>query len=238
MLVFHGSGPGFGLPATSPFAMKSEVHLKMAGVPYQYVQSRPARAPKGKIPFIQVGAHRLGDSTFIRAYIEREYGFDFDRGLSSEQRAQAWAIERMLEDHLYFAILHERWLDDENFHKGPSRFFDNDLPGACDAAREAVRASLRAQGFGRHRHEEVVYLGGCSLDALSALLGDKPYLFGEEPCGADATAFAFAAAALTPFFTGALRKRAERHLNLMDYVDRMMGAYYPDFAFGYEAEAA
>jgi glutathione S-transferase len=235
MMTFHGSGPAFGLPDASPFVMKSEVQLKMAGVPYKFVRSRPREAPKGKIPFIQVGAHRLGDSTFIRAYIEREHKFDFDRGLSSEQRAQAWAIERMLEDHLYFAIVHERWMDDENFHKGPSHFFDQEPPHVREAARNQVKANLHGHGLGRHRHEEVLYLGGCSLNALSALLGDKPYLFGDTPCGADATAFAFSAAVLTPFFTGALRKRAESHDNLLDYVDRMMGTYYPDFAFGAEA---
>lgn len=229
MLSFHGSGPAFGLPDASPFVMKSEVQLKMAGVPYKFVPSRPCEAPKGKIPFIQAGAHRLGDSTFIRAFIEREYGFDFDRGLTSGQRAQAWAIERMLEDHLYFAIVNERWMDDENFQKGPSHFFDQEPAGIRDAARNQVRANLHGHGLGRHRYEEIVYLGGCSLDALAVLLGDKPYLFGETSCGADATAFAFTAAVLAPFFTGDLRKRGERHGNLIAYRDRMMERFYPDY---------
>jgi len=227
MLTFHGSGPAFGLPDPSPFVMKSEVQLKMAGVAYKFVRSRPHEAPKGKIPFIQIGAHRLGDSTFIRAWIEKEHRFDFDKGLSSEQRAQAWAIERMLEDHLYFALINERWMDDENFHKGPSHFFDHD-PAIRDTARNQVRANLHGHGLGRHRHEEIVYLGGCSLNALAVLLGDKPYLFGETPCGADATAFAFTAAVLTPFFTGELRKRAESHTNLIAYRDRMMERFYPE----------
>jgi hypothetical protein len=32
----------------------------------------------------------IADSTFIRAHIERKYGFDFDAGLSQQGRAQAW----------------------------------------------------------------------------------------------------------------------------------------------------
>lgn len=230
MLIFYGFGSAFGLPDPSPFVMKSEVHLKMAGVPYRFERAAPNAAPKGKIPFIRVGAHRLGDSTFIRAHIEREHRFDFDKDLSLEQRAQAWAIERMLEDHLYFAILQTRWIDDENWQKGPSHFFDGAPAGVAEAARERTRAKLDGHGLGRHREEEIMELGGRSLSALSALLGDKPYLFGDEPCGTDATAFAFTAAALTPFFDSALRKRAEQHTNLIAYRDRMMRRYYPEFA--------
>jgi len=230
MLIFYGFGSAFGLPDPSPFVMKSEVHLKMAGVPYRFERAAPNSAPKGKIPFIRVGAHRLGDSTFIRAHIEREHRFDFDKGLSLEQRAQAWAIERMLEDHLYFALLQVRWLDDENWEKGPSHFFDGAPEGVAEAARERTSAKLDGHGLGRHREDEIMELGGRSLSALSALLGDKPYLFGDEPCGTDATAFAFAAATLTPFFDSDLRKHAERHTNLIAYRDRMMGRYYPEFA--------
>jgi glutathione S-transferase len=229
MLILYGFGSAFGLPDPSPFVMKSEVHLKMAGVPYRFERAAPNTAPKGKIPFIRVGAHRLGDSTFIRAHIEREYRIDFDKGLSVGERAQAWAIERMLEDHLYFAILHLRWIDDENWEKGPSHFFDGAPVAAAEAGRERVRAKLDGHGLGRHREEEIMELGGRSLAALSALLGDKPCLFGDEPSGADATAFAFTAAALTPFFGSPLRKRAEKHANLIAYRDRMMQRYYPEF---------
>lgn len=231
MITFYGFGPAFGLPDPSPFVMKSEVQLKMAGVAYKFERAAPTMGPKGKIPFIQTGAHRVGDSTFIRAHIEKEFGFDFDKGLSAGQRAQAWAIERMLEDHLYFAMVHARWLDDENWEKGPkAQFFAGAPDGVADGARERVRQSLHSHGLGRHRDDEIAELGARSLDSLAVLLGDKPFLFGATPCGADATAFAFTAATLTPFFDSALRRRAERHANLAAYRDRMMDLYYPQFA--------
>jgi glutathione S-transferase len=234
MIVLYGFGPAFGLPDPSPFVMKSEVQLKMAGVSYRFERSAPASAPKGKIPYIQDGEERLGDSTFIRAYIEKEYAFDFDQGLSAEQRAQAWAIERMLEDHLYFALIHARWLNDENFAKGPVHFFDAVPAEAREAARaqgrERVRQNLIAHGLGRHRDDEIVELGARSLTALSALLGDKTYLFGDTPCGADATAFGMTTSILTPFFDAPLRSRAESHANLVAYCDRMARQYYPKVA--------
>lgn len=234
MIALYGFGPAFGLPDPSPFVIKSEVQLKMAGVPYRFERAAPPAAPKGKIPYIQEGAHRIGDSTFIRAHIETQTGFDFDKGLSAEQRAQAWAIERMLEDHLYFALIHARWMDDDNFAKGPAHFFDAVPEEAREAvrtqARERVRQNLIAHGLGRHRDDEIVELGARSLAALSASLGDKTYLFGDTPCGADATAFGMAAAILTPFFDTPLRNRAENHANLVAYRDRMMQRYYPQAA--------
>ncbi len=54
---------------------------------------------------------------------------------------------------------------------------------------------------------------------------------GDTPCGTDATAFAALAGILTPFFDSPLRNRAEKFDNLTAYVDRMMGQYYPEFAW-------
>lgn len=230
MITLYGFGPAFGLPDPSPFVVKSMVHLKMAGVAYKFERAAPPTAPKGKIPFIQTGAHRVGDSTFIRAHIEKEHGFDFDSGLCTHERGLAWAMERMLEDHLYFALLHHRWMDDENWHKGPIHFFDGAPEGVAEAARERVRETLRAHGLGRHSDAEIAELGGRSLTALSVFLGDKPYLMGDAACGADATAFGMVAGVLTPFFSGALRARAEQHGNLTAYRDRLMGQFYPQFA--------
>ena len=96
-------------------------------------------------------------------------------------------------------------------------------------ARERTRQKLDGHGLGRHRDDEIAELGGRSIDALAALLGDKDYLFGDTPCGADATAFAFAAGVLTPFFDTPLRRRAEGHPNLAAYRERMMRRYYPEF---------
>lgn len=227
MIKLFGFGPAFGLPDPSPFVLKTEVQLKMAGLAYIKERAAPQAAPKGKIPFIEDGGNRIGDSTYIRQHIEQTYRFDFDAGLCTAGRAQAWAIERMLEDHLYFAMIQMRWMDDANFAKGPAHFFDGAPAGTREAVREHVREELRAQGFGRHSSAEIAELGGRSLATLSVLLGDKPYLMGDQACGADATLFAMVAAVLTPFFEGELRRLAERHGNLAAYRDRMLEQYFP-----------
>jgi len=234
-LTLYATRAGFGLPDTSPFVIKTEVQLKMAGLVYDRASAIPPQAPNGKLPFINDHDEVVSDSTFIRAHIERKYGVDLDEGLDTRQRAESWSIERLLEDHLYFAMVWFRWIDPENFAKGPAHFAD----GAPEADRAQLRqdlqarkaADLHAQGLGRHAPAQIAALGERSIGALAQLLGDKPYLMGEAPSGVDATAFGMLACVVTPFFDTPLRRAVEAHPNLVAYVARMMQRYYPEHAW-------
>jgi glutathione S-transferase len=242
MITLYGFGPGFGLPEISSFVTKTEVQLKMAGLTYQKQKAMPNASPKGQLPYIADEADTIADSTFIRAHIEGKYGFDFDAPLNLQQRAQAWAFERMIEHHLYWALVGARWVNPENFAKGPSHFFD----GAPAHMREKLREDAQFRvaenylisGLGRHAPNEDVDLAVRSLLSLSVQLGDRAYLMGDTPCGADATAFGMLAGILTPFFDSPLRERTQQFGNLVAYVDRMMGRYYPEFAWAPLREAA
>jgi glutathione S-transferase len=242
MITLYGFGAGFGLPEISPFVTKTEVQLKMAGLAYRKERAMPPASPKGQLPFIVDDGQQIADSTFIRAHIERKYGFDFDAGLSREARAQAWAFERMIEHHVYWALVGARWVDPDNFARGPAHFFD----GAPEDRRERLREDAQFRvaenyllsGLGRHAPGDDVDLALRSIFALSVQLGDRPYLLGEVPCGTDATAFGALAGILTPFFDSRLRDRAEEFQNLVAYVDRMMLQYYPEFAWARTREAA
>ncbi|HUA79856.1 MAG TPA: glutathione S-transferase family protein [Dyella sp.] len=234
-LTLYASRPGFGLPDTSPFVIKTEVQLKMTGLSYERESTVPPRAPKGKVPYIVDEGDVVPDSTFIRAHLERKYRVDLDEGLDARQRAEAWTIERLLEDHLYFAMVWFRWIVPENFAKGPARFADI----APEAEREALRRQmqarknddLRGHGIGRHSAAEIAVLGVRSIDAVGTLLGDKPYLMGDRPSAVDATAFGVLAAILTPFFDTPLRDAVVGRPNLVAYVERMMHRFYPDHAW-------
>ena len=168
--------------------------------------------------------------------------FDFDAPLSLQARAQAWAFERMLEHHVYWALVGVRWVDGDNFAKGPSHFFDSAPLHLREKMREdaqfRVAENYLLSGLGRHAPEEDVDLAIRSLFALSVQLGDKAFLMGETPCGMDATAFGALAGILTPFFESPLRQRTEQFANLTAYVDRMMLLYYPEFAWSPVQQAA
>jgi len=232
MITLYSFGPGFGLPDPSPFVTKAEVLLKMAELPYRMDTSGFRKAPKGKLPYIDDDGEIVADSTFIRWHLEKKYNVDFDRGLSTEQCAVAWAFEKMLEDHLYWALVRERWIDDANFVKGPATFF-RAMPAPLRLVllpmiRRKLQRTLRGQGFGRHSRDEIIMLGARWIDATAAFLGAKRFMMGPEPSGLDATAFAFVAGALWGVFDTPLRTAAERHENLKRYVGRMTARFYPD----------
>ena len=50
LLQFH---PAFGLMNASPFCMKVEVFLRLAGLPYRCADALPKRMPKGKLPTLR-----------------------------------------------------------------------------------------------------------------------------------------------------------------------------------------
>jgi len=225
-IVLYGFGPGFGLPEMSAFVTKTEVQFKMAGLAYTKQLARPDASPKGQLPFISDNGVLVADSTFIRAHVEKTRAFDFDAGLDRRQRAEAWALERMIENQLNTATAYTRWLLPENFTKGPGRVFIP--PEMHEAVLARVTDSMKAQGIARHTPAETAELGDRSLTALSIVLGDKPFLMGDSPTGIDATAFGALAAILTPFFESALRQRAAGYANLVAYTARLMAHYYPD----------
>ncbi len=234
MITLYAFGPLFGLPDPSPFVLKTHVQLMMSGLPFDVGQGGRETAPKGKLPYIADDGVLVGDSTLIRDHLERRHGVDLDAGLSPREKAVAWSVEKMLEEHLYWAIVLARWADDANFAKGPALFFEAVPAPAREsvraAGRKGVLANAEAQGLARHSGEELDTMSARSLSALAELLGQGPYLMGDKPCGADATAFAFVAAASTPYFEATVRRQVEGHPNLVAYRDRMMGQYFPAFA--------
>ena len=203
MILLYCFPPAFGLPSPSPFAIKTEIHLRTMDLSYAKRFEGYANAPKGKLPYIDDDGALVSDSTFIRLHLERKHGIDLDAGFDERERALAWSVERLVEDQLYWTMVHTRWAIDENFEKGPAHFFDGLADDSRDAAREkqrrAVLGYLHGQGIGRHGTDEIAEIAELGYAALARLLGDGPYLLGNRPCAADASIFAQVASVLTPF---------------------------------------
>jgi glutathione S-transferase len=232
MITLYSFGPAFGLPDISPFVTKAEMLLKLADMNYRKDPTGFRKAPKGKLPYIEDDGEIVPDSTFIRWHIEKKYGIDFDVGLSPEERGVAWAVEKLLEDNLYWASVQWRWLDDANFARGAAILFRK-IPWPMrpiieTLARRKVKQNLRAHGMGRHTLNEQLSIASKTFDSLSEILADKPYLMGAKPCGSDAALFAFMAGVLCSHFETPLRTAAETHENLVRYVERMRARYFPE----------
>jgi glutathione S-transferase len=92
--------------------------------------------------------------------------------------------------------------------------------------RRKVVRSLQAQGLGRHQPEEILEMGKADVSAVSTLLGDKPFLFGEHPTSFDATVYAFIVS-LTAFpVDSPLRRYTQAQQNLVRYCERFQQRFF------------
>lgn len=232
MITLYTFGPAFGLPDASPFVIKAEMLLKLAKLPYTKKRADVRKAPKGKLPYIEDDGEIVADSTFIRWHLERKYGIDFETGLSEAEKATAWALEKLLEDNLYWANVDARWLNDANFERGPAQLFKK-IPQPLrfliqKLVRRKVRNSLQAQGMGRHTHSERMAIAQKGIHSVATILGEKPYAMGDTATAADAVLFAFITSGACPLFDTPIRDYIESCPNLMAYIERMRQEFFEE----------
>ncbi|MGV8997458.1 MAG: glutathione S-transferase family protein [Parvibaculaceae bacterium] len=215
-----------GTPNPGPFCIKLETALRLSGIPYEtsYV-TNPAQGPKLKAPFAEIEGTRLGDSTLILEHLKSLTGIDLDARLTPAERGQSHALQRLIEERLYFVLVYSRWMEDQNWAVIKALFFGGmPLPLRLlvpRMARKNVRNNLFAQGLGRHSRDEIYAFGAADLKAMSDMLGDKAFFFGAEPSMADASAYALLVSILGPDLNSPLKEAALTHPNLVAYVERM-----------------
>jgi glutathione S-transferase len=232
MITLHTSGSYFGLPDPSPFVVKAMMLLKMSGVPFECKPMSFREAPKSKVPYIRDGDLLLGDSHFIARHLEAKHGVDFTGGYSQADLAKGWTISRMLEEHLYFLIVHDRWANDANFDKGPRQFFKMApapiRPFVTRIIRGKVRKMLHAQGIGRHTDAERMKLAKGDVSAVDTLLGQSAYMLGNRISEVDAVAFAFLSSAACKHFDSRFAEEIRSRPALMAYLNRLRQEYFPE----------
>ncbi len=93
----------------SPFVVKMEVRLRIAGVPYTTEAGSARTAPKGKIPYLELRSgeaetpEAMADSTLMIANLcERGIVPDLNARLSILEKSHDLALRALLEDKLYF----------------------------------------------------------------------------------------------------------------------------------------
>lgn len=215
----------------SPFALKLEAWMRLAGIPFETRPSlRLDKAPKGKFPYIQDGPERLGDTSLIIAHLKASRGIDPDAALDAAARAQAVMLQRVFEDHLYFAIVYSRWIDPEGWRcmREPlSQLFPAPLRAFVGpTARRRVRRQLLEQGTGRHSRDEVYALAQEDLEAASTCLGDRYFFLGEQLSTIDAVAYGFLANILRVPIETELKRIAASYDNLVAWCDVMEHGLY------------
>jgi len=236
MITLYQFAPSWGIPNLGQFNVKLETYLRMTGLSYTVVETMPLKGPKGKLPFIEDDGLKICDSRFIIEYLKDKYGDPLDSDLNSEQHAIMTAMQRLLEEHLYWIGMYARWhYSDENWQITKKATFGGLLPVIRDIVALVykwmiIRKQIYGQGTGRHNADEIFHLGKIDLDTLSAFLADKPYFMGDKPTSLDASAFGILINTVHGPIESPIKKYGKLKKNLVAYCDRMMTEFYSELS--------
>ena len=225
--------PGrWGLPSVSPFCLKLDAILKMMDIPHQSITAAtPFGGPKKKAPWIEHEGRKIGDSSFIVAYLIDRFGTDPDAGLTRAQRGQAVAIQRLVEENLYWAMVYDRWVREENWPILKGSVLGS-IPAPVRAliapkARRDVQRQLKGHGLGLHSAEDVAAIARRDIDALADMLGDQDWFFGAAPSMTDAVVYSLLANIRYVEFASPMKAMIDARPNLAAHVDRFRARFYP-----------
>lgn len=232
MIKLYGFGPGFNITDLSPFVLKIDAYLRMAGIEYESITGikNLARAPKGKLPFITDGDTMIADTFFILDYLQKKYDYPIDGHLSAEHKALSGLLMKSLDENFYWCIVYSRWSSDGIWPIVKKEFF-KDMPFplkhiAPFIARRGIKAALVEHGMGRHSDDEIIQIANRTLTDLSVLLSDKKYFFGDSPSTFDAVAYAFLAQVTLSTLDNPLNQLARNFDNLVQFCKHINLKYY------------
>ncbi|XKL63531.1 hypothetical protein PGB90_005895 [Kerria lacca] len=229
--------------SVSPFCLKVETWLRLAGIKYENVDHKMKyKSKKGQLPFIELNGEEIADSTFIIKELCLRFGKDLDSTLDNNQKNISHAMISMIENHLLWVVNWWKIKYTDVMFKGYKinlqNFLGTRFPNSIlnfffkYKYRRVGLKKLKAHGIGVHTPEEIDQLGKNDLKVLSDMLGDKPYFFGDEPTNLDIVAFANLAQI---YFVDkeveySLRDYLiENFSNLVGHVNRMKERCFPDW---------
>jgi glutathione S-transferase len=221
-----GRDVGFGLPNPSPFCMKAWVWLTLAGVPFETRDFDPRTSPTGKAPFIRIDGEIVADSTAIAREVSLRRGVSLDAHWTDEERAKAALVQRVLEEHTYWGVLYQRWVDPAGWATyEPIIRSALPLPGPFARIltwflRRKVRKEAWAQGLVRHSPDEIARRTLEDWAGVKALFVG-PYAMGERVSTLDATVYTWLEQAIHPFWPGPVRDALVNDPVWQGYLERM-----------------
>jgi len=190
------------IPSISPFCMKTETWLRIAGIGYENIDHNcKYKSKKGQLPFVEFNGEEIGDSALIIRDLGKHYNHDLDSFLTPEQKRQAHATVSMIENHLWWCIFSWRVADIQRF-KAAIKIDLKTFLGCQNAPQWVVdfvwkwkfrkgTRKVKAHGLGVHTPAEIEEFAHNDLNCLSEMLGDKTYYFGEQPSVLDIVSFSF-----------------------------------------------
>lgn len=229
MIKLYVYPAAFGLRNPSPFCLKAEMALRLAGFEHEIeLLTDPRKAPKGKLPFVETEGERIADSELIVAWLDRRSGGRLLGRLSPAERARGTAFTRLAEEHLYWLTVASRWLDDR-WWPNVERAFFGPIPApvraiAAPLVRRRVRRSHRDQGLGRHTLVEQQQFARNDLAAIDAAVEAGGFVAGDRITVFDVAVAAQLASLLDNRPATWLTEIAAAWPRVRDYAERIQAA--------------
>jgi glutathione S-transferase len=137
----------------------------------------------------------------------------------------------MCDERLYWFCVYERWLG-TGWPVVAETFFGG-LPAPLRPvikffAQRAVRRQLWEQGTGRHTPDEIIGMAKRDIAALADIIGDGPYVHGDQIRSIDTVVYAFAVNLTEVELDTPVTEAARAHANLVAYARRITEEYFPD----------
>lgn len=232
VILYQPPARSWGMPNLSPFCTKLETYLRMAEIPHEVRKADFRKAPKGKIPFVELDGTLLGDSQLIIERLEAALAAagkrPLDADLARRDRAIAQVLRRTLEEGTYFVAIYNRWATEDGWAHQKIEFAKLLPRLLLPLVRRSVVKKLKSQGTGRHTFDEAQAFAIADFDALSEFLADKPFILGDTPRTVDATAFAFVEGILAFPLDTKLKASVASHENLVAYRKRIRDRWFAD----------
>ncbi|MFT7373660.1 MAG: glutathione S-transferase [Oleiphilaceae bacterium] len=234
MITLFSFGPNFGVGDPSPFVLKIDAYMRMAGLEFKSISNvnNLIKAPKGKLPYIEDNGKIISDSFFILEHLDKNYGKLLDDHLSDEQKALSNLIIKSLDENFYWCIIYSRWLCNDTWPTVKKALFGG-LPFpikriAPTIAKARVKSAFIKHGMGKHTDKEIMKIAKNTLESLSTLLSDKTYFFGDTPCTLDAVVYAFLSQLTISTLDNPLNQMSREFDNLVSYCVRINETFYHD----------
>ena len=233
MIDLYQFTPAFGHANLSPACMKVEAFLRLSQLPFQIIEeNNPAKGPKGKLPFIRDNGLLIGDSELIMDYLESKYDFSMDGHLDRVTQAHNNTYSRMLDEHLYWALVYSRWGDENNWPALKQQIFGAIVPPLNSLiaflVRHNTKKQLHAQGMGRHNRDEIYDMANKDIQQLAMYLDGKQWFGGSYVCKLDITAVAYLSNIMLADLPSPMARCIREHENLLAYIERAYPILFPE----------
>lgn len=236
MIKLYSFGPAFGLIDPSPFVTKVNAFMTMHSIDFEIVADarKLQTAPKKKFPFIDDNGTILADSSFILEHLSKKHSIDMDAHLNAEQRAIAHLIAKSLEENLYWCLVYSRWVNDDTWPIIKEKFF-GDMPFPLSKiipaiVRKGTIKRVNAHGMGAHSNDEIMAIADKSFASVSAILGDKTYMFGDQISTLDLIVFAQIGAFTLSTLDNKATQLTKKYDNLINFTQKIQHELYPQLA--------